>query len=214
MLGMHTDEHKRRHGEPEGSGHTSHMPQAVEPLTLEALSKRRSLVIFRRRLRRLERPAFVNTDASWCDGRAGVAYDSAALGRRVEFVSCGSNSSAEYLALMMAMGDAARCLVGLVCFRLDSTTVVNLQGRTPELVEPRDAIEAMLARRPEWLLELVTRKRNNVANGLARRPFLYPDRNDWLRSSSELRKRTRRPYRSQTIGLNMTMEKNNEPTSK
>lgn len=197
MLAINTHDPKRRPDKSAGGrAIPPNPPSVVEPLTAETLAGRRSIILFRRRLRRLARPAYVNTDASWRDGIAGIAYESGAMGRRVELVSCGSNSRAEYLALLMAMGDAERCLTGPVCFRIDSTTVVNLQGRTPELLEPQEAIEALLARHPEWLLELITRQGNKVANGLARRPLLYPDKNDWLISSSALHQKTRRPQQS------------------
>jgi len=81
------------------------------------------------------------------------------------------SSKLKYLALLMAMEDAERAeLPGAIDFRLDSTAVVHLAvGTTPELVELRHRVMAMLSRHREWRLAYVERGRNWVADRMARR---------------------------------------------
>lgn len=61
------------------------------PLSHDALLTRREVVLANRRARRATKPAYVNTDASWRRGAAGLAYDSGALGQRIELVHCRDN---------------------------------------------------------------------------------------------------------------------------
>jgi hypothetical protein len=75
------------------------------------------------------------------------------------------------MALLMAMEDAERSeLPGPIDFRLDSTAVVHLAvGTTSELVKLRHRVMALLARHREWRLAYVERRRNWVADRMARR---------------------------------------------
>ena len=157
------------------------VPIEIEPLPADVLAARDTVIDFKARWLPLARPGYVNTDASWRDGVAGVAYESGAMGRRVELVECVDSLAAEYLALLMAMGDADRCLEGRVRFRVDSTALVDLKvGMTPELVEPCERIKALLAAHKDWSLVLVSRRRNKFADRLSRRPFLPIDRSEWV----------------------------------
>ncbi len=141
------------------------------PLEPRALSARREVVLANRRARKAAKPAYVNTDASWRDGRAGLAYEGA-LGIRTELVACRDNHEAEYLALLMAMGDAEMCLTGRIAFRTDSQTVAGLQrGSSGQYERARRRVKLLLSRHPEWTLVLVEGVRNKVADDLARRPF-------------------------------------------
>jgi ribonuclease HI len=143
----------------------------VEPLEPQVLAARREVVHANRRARKAAKPAYVNTDASWQEGLAGLAYVGA-LGIRVELVACGDNHEAEYLALLMAMEDADRCLAGRIAFRMDSQTVFNLQsGTSGQFDHLRKRVKLLLARHPEWTLVLVEGKRNRTADELSRRPF-------------------------------------------
>jgi hypothetical protein len=63
---------------------------ALKPLKPEVLLARREVVLANRRARKAAKPAYVNTDASWRDGRAGLAYEGA-LGTRTELVACADN---------------------------------------------------------------------------------------------------------------------------
>jgi len=147
------------------------VPLVVEPVDPEVLAARRAVILAKRRARRLAKPAYVNTDASWRNGVAGLAYVSGSLGNRTALVACSGSSEAEYLALLMAMEDADRCqLPGPIDFRVDSTVVAHLAvGTSPDLVELRKRVKSLLARHREWRLEFVERKRNWVADGLARK---------------------------------------------
>jgi ribonuclease HI len=146
-------------------------PRTVGALDAGVLLARRSVILAKRRARKLAKPIYVNTDASWKGGVAGLAYVSESLGNRRFLVACRGPVEAEYLALLMAMHDAeAADLPGPIDFRLDSTAVVHLAvGTTPELVELRHRAMAMLARHREWRLAYVERGRNWVADRMARR---------------------------------------------
>jgi hypothetical protein len=149
------------------------VPSVVELVDPEVLAARRAVILAKRRARRLAKPAYVNSDASWRDGVAGLAYVSGSLGNRTALVACPGSSEAEYLALLMAMEDADRCqLPGLIDFRVDSTAVAHLAvGTSADLVELRNRVKEFLARHREWRLAFVERKRNWVADGLARKKW-------------------------------------------
>jgi ribonuclease HI len=148
---------------------SSEVRSAVEPLDAQELAVRREVVLANRRARKAAKPAYVNTDASWRGGVAGLAYEGA-LGKRVELVRCNDNHEAEYLALLMAMEDAERVLSGRVAFRLDSQTVVNLQlGTYRQFEDLCGRVKLLLARHPEWTLVLVEGQRNRIADLLSRR---------------------------------------------
>jgi hypothetical protein len=151
---------------------TAELPTEILPLEPEMLSERQAVKKARRRQRRLERPAYVNTDASWQDGKAGVAYESGRLGNRTAVVASANSTEAEYMALLMAMLDAERCLSGPIAFRSDCTAIVNLKGgTTPQIVALREQVETLLKRHPNWNVALVDRSRNLPAHSLASRPF-------------------------------------------
>lgn len=154
------------------AGERERPPTAVEPLDPNVLASRREVKRARRRAQRLARPAYVNTDASWDKGRAGLAYDSWALGQRIELVTCEDSTKAEHMALLMAMEDAERALAGAIAFRVDSTAVANLVlGKRRHLKEVQDRIKLLFKRHPDWSLVLIEGHRNRVAHSLSRRPF-------------------------------------------
>jgi hypothetical protein len=143
----------------------------IEALESSVLVARREVVLANRRARKAAKPAYVNTDASWRNGLAGLAYVGA-LGTRTEVVECADNHVGEYLALLMAMEDAERCLVGKVAFRMDSQTVVNLQaGGSGQFEGLRSRVKLLLARHPDWTLVLVEGNRNKIADNMSRRAF-------------------------------------------
>jgi hypothetical protein len=159
----------------------------VAPLAPEALSARRAVKRARRRARRLARPAYVNTDASCRGGLAGLAYDSGALGQRIELIRCADASRAEHLALLMAMQDADRALTGPIAFRVDSTSVANMAlGKKHALRDVREQIRILFKRHPDWSLVLVEAKRNRVAHCLSRRPFQEMDQKTAASEDPEL----------------------------
>jgi hypothetical protein len=146
-------------------------PKTIEALDADVLRARRSVILAKRRARKLAKPLYINTKAAWQGGVAGLAYVSASLGDRTALVACGGQTEAEHHALLMAMVDAEECeLPGNIEFRLDSGTLADLDaGRTPELVELRKRVIDMLARHPAWRLEWVERRRNWIASAPARR---------------------------------------------
>jgi hypothetical protein len=149
----------------------SRVPSVIEPVDPSVLAARRAVILAKRRTRRLAKPAYVNSDASWREGVAGLAYVSGSLGNRTALVACSGSSEAEYLALLMAMEDADLAqLPGLIDFRVDSTAVAHLAGGTSaDLIELRARVKRLLAEHREWRLAFFERKRNWVADGMARR---------------------------------------------
>lgn len=135
------------------------------------LAARREVILANRRARKAAKPGYINTDASWQGGMAGLAYVGV-LGTRVEMVACRDNHEAEYLALLMAMEDADRCLVGQLAFRTDSQTVVNLQtGTSGQFRDLCARVKSLLARHPGWTLVLIEGQRNKTADKLSRWPL-------------------------------------------
>lgn len=147
-------------------------PKTIESLDADVLAARRPVVLAKRRARKLAKPTYINTDASWKGGGvAGLAYVSGSLGNRTSLVACRGSVEAEYLALLMAMNDAEKAeLPGPIDFRLDCTAVVHLAaGTAPELMELRHRVATTLSRHREWRLAYVERGRNWVADRMARR---------------------------------------------
>lgn len=146
-------------------------PKTVEPLDPDILTARRSVILAKRRARKLAKPIYINTDASWRIGVAGLAYVSGPLGNRTELVACPGSTEGEYLALLMAMEDAERAeMPGPIDFRVNSTAVSHLSAATtPEFMELRSRINEMLSRHRDWRLAYVERQRNRSADRMARR---------------------------------------------
>lgn len=135
------------------------------------LGARREVILANRRARKAAKPGYVNIDASWKHGLAGLAYVGV-LGTRIEMVSCRDNHEAEYLALLMALEDADRCLAGRLAFRTDSQTVVNLQsGTSGQFKELCRRVKLLLASHPDWTLVLIEGQRNKTADQLSRKPL-------------------------------------------
>ncbi|MGC2372600.1 MAG: reverse transcriptase-like protein [Solirubrobacteraceae bacterium] len=152
------------------------LPSTVLPGELELLESRRPVIQAKRRARRLrersERPFYVNTDAAYRYGLAGLAYESATLGSRSELIVCKGSAMAEYLAMLMAMEDAEQVLVGPIAFRTDSSTLANLYTNgAPDLEECRERINALLDRHRNWWIVRIGRDANREADKLARQPF-------------------------------------------
>jgi ribonuclease HI len=117
---------------------------------------------------------FVNADASFVGGFAGIAYESAVIGSRRDQIQCLGNTAAEMHALLMAMEAA----VGheRVTFRVDCTAcaksykVSSQRRRANEEFAPlRERIARFLAANPGWRLVRVPRAKNSLAHSLALR---------------------------------------------
>jgi len=180
-------------GEARADAHPD-IPPAIRPLPDYTLLSRSTVRKFLTEWQPVGKPAYVNSDASFRDGSAGVAYESGALGRRVELVGCFDLLAAEYLALLMAMGDASVCLEAPIVFRVDSEAVARLRvGKTREVVESRERIAVLLAAHPHWRIEEVRRNKNWRADELASRPFLPIPRSEWdARENPLLAKKARK----------------------
>jgi Reverse transcriptase-like len=157
------------------------VPAAIDPLPATMLLSRSTVAKFLTEWQPLGKTAYVNSDTSFREGVAGVAYESGAIGRRVEIVQCVNINAGEYLALLMAMGDAdAVGLTSPVIFRVDAEAIAKRKvGKTRELIEPRNRIRALLARNPQWQIRHIPREKNTLADALASRPFLPIDKSEW-----------------------------------
>lgn len=116
---------------------------------------------------------FVSADASWAEGLAGLAYESAAIGCDQRAVKCSSSTAAELLALLMAM-DAARGREK-VTFRVDcaSAAAPHQERGEPDLVVAelrplRQRAASRLSREGGWVLVRIPRGHNARADALAR----------------------------------------------
>ena len=143
----------------------------LESLDAETLNARRSVILAKRRARRLAKPIYVNTAASCENGVAAISYVSPSLGNRVAIIACPGSTEAEYLALLMAMQDAERCeLPGKIEFRTDSLAVADLNaGSARMLIVLRERVVELQDRHPDWLLVLIERRQNRIAEAPAGR---------------------------------------------
>jgi hypothetical protein len=147
------------------------LPKTVEALDPDVLCARRSVILAKRKLRKLAKPFYVNCDADWRGGVAGLAYASDTLGRRADVVACADLIAAKYLALLMAMMDAEACkLPGIIEYRVDISAVADLDpSKRRETAELRRQVIDHLAHHPVWKIELVGRWQNWIASAPARR---------------------------------------------
>jgi len=76
MLDINTDDTHERcdTSTDESTSSRADIPSTIEPLGVEILTSRRVMICFKHRMRRLAKPAFVSTDASWRDGVASLAF--------------------------------------------------------------------------------------------------------------------------------------------
>jgi hypothetical protein len=143
--------------------------RTVGPLDADVLLARRSVILAKRRARKLAKPLYVNTAASWNDGIAGLAYFSEPLGNRTYLIECASPIEAEYHALLMAMEDADRSeLPGVIHFRHSSTKPAQrpaAQARERSILHHR--LKTMLSRNPAWQLIEVEFRSNRAAGVMA-----------------------------------------------
>ncbi len=119
-------------------------------------------------------PIFVNSDGSWADEIAGLAYESGAIGKGHGTVHCDSNTAGELLALLLAMQAAAGH--AKVTFRVDCSTAAQphrqrAQRRAApgELAGLRQQLVQRLEGHSGWRVVRIPRSENVVANRLARR---------------------------------------------
>jgi hypothetical protein len=146
-------------------------PKTISALDADVLCARHSVILAKRRLRALEKPFYINCDAAWSGGVAGVAYASDTLGKRAEVAGCADPVAGKYLALLMAMMDAEVCkLPGVIEYRVDTWAVANLDpGKSREADVLRRRVIDYLARHPVWKVEPVSSWQNWIAEAPARR---------------------------------------------
>jgi ribonuclease HI len=114
--------------------------------------------------------SYVNSDASYRDGWAGIAYNSDFLGSDSQLVPCRTSTEAELSALLLAMAAAHRAGVTSVVFRTDcKSTAHPHRGNSKRLRPLRERVTGYLAEHPEWHLQEVHRSSNVIANRMARR---------------------------------------------
>ncbi|HEY5287848.1 MAG TPA: hypothetical protein VIJ50_12150 [Solirubrobacteraceae bacterium] len=144
-------------------------PRTVGPLDADVLLTRRSVILTKRRARKLAKPLYINTAASWKDGVAGLAYFSEPLGNRTYLIACATPIEAEYHALLMAMEDAERSeLPGAIHFRHGNAKAEQrpaAQTRDHSILKHR--LKTMLSRNPAWQLVEVEFKSNRAAGIMA-----------------------------------------------
>lgn len=146
------------------------LPEAVEPLPEQRLLARSGVKRMHHMARKLATPAYVNTDAAFRGGRAGVAYTSRALGERIAVVAAKDSTEGEFWALVMAMYDADRCLScwPAIVFRTDCTSVAHFAVVKKRHLKPaRAEIVEMLDAHRHWSVQLIRRSWNKEANRLS-----------------------------------------------
>lgn len=104
---------------------------------------------------------FINVDASYRDGLAGLAYESALIGYARKVVSAATSVDAETKAMLWAMAVAEGEGLEVVTFRTDCQAVARHTAASP--------IAEILADHPGWNIQQVPRRANVQPNIGARR---------------------------------------------
>lgn len=114
---------------------------------------------------------YVNCDASYRGGWAGVAYQSDRLESHSRVVECKDNSEAELRALLLAMSAAEEANLRDVIFRTDCESAARPHRGSSEYLRPwrAEACLYLAAHRPGWSIAQVTRSENVLAHTLARK---------------------------------------------
>lgn len=117
----------------------------------------------------MARESGVFTDASFRDGRAGLAMNGA-LGEKRKAISCRCSTEAELAAMVWAMSEAALAGLSLVAFHSDNAAVTDrAYGRpTRRISAMRFAVHAAVGSRLGWDLIRVPRRELGTAHALAR----------------------------------------------
>jgi ribonuclease HI len=113
---------------------------------------------------------YINCDASYHNGWAGIAYHSDHLDSHSRLVECKNNGEAELRALLLAMTAAEQANLRDVIFRTDcESTARPWRGESEHLRSWRaEACLHLAARQPGWLIVQVSRAENVLAHALAR----------------------------------------------
>jgi hypothetical protein len=112
---------------------------------------------------------YVNCDASYRGGWAGLAYVGEDLESRTQVVECKSSTAAELLAVLLAMKAAEKAHLPHVVFRTDCESAARPHRGASEPLRPlRDQAAGYLTRHPGWAITQISRAENGPANALAR----------------------------------------------
>jgi ribonuclease HI len=113
---------------------------------------------------------YINCDASYHNGWAGIAYHSDHLDSHSRLVECKNNGEAELRALLLAMSAAEQANLRDVIFRTDcESTARPWRGESEHLRSWRaEACLHLAARQPGWSIVQVSRAENVLAHALAR----------------------------------------------
>lgn len=131
---------------------------------------RKQLLGLRLRFRGRQGP-FVNVDATYRDGLAGIAY-TGVTGADGAVISAASSIEAELRALRWAMGIADEEGVERVLFRTDCHAAARPDlGHLDKPPGVKRDILALLARHPRWRLAQIPRASNQNAHLLAAKAY-------------------------------------------
>ncbi|HTU78598.1 MAG TPA: reverse transcriptase-like protein [Solirubrobacteraceae bacterium] len=113
---------------------------------------------------------YVNCDASYRHGWAGIAVQSDGLESQTQLVECRDNSEAELRALLLAMLAAEEANLRDVIFRTDCESAARPhRGASEHLRSWRaEACLYLAAHQPGWSIVQVSRAENVLAHALAR----------------------------------------------
>jgi len=114
---------------------------------------------------------YVNCDASYHHGWAGIAYQSDRLESQSRLVECKNNGEAELRALLFAMGAAEQAKLREVVFRTDCESAAQPHRGASEHLRPwrAEACLYLAAHQPGWSILKVSRAENVLAHTLARK---------------------------------------------
>jgi Reverse transcriptase-like len=114
---------------------------------------------------------YVNTDASYRNGWAGIAYQSDHLESQSQLVECQNNGEAELRALLLAMRAAEQAHIREVIFRTDCESAARPHLGNSEQLRPlrAEACLYMARHQPGWAIIQISRTENVLAHALARK---------------------------------------------
>jgi ribonuclease HI len=114
---------------------------------------------------------YLNSDASYRGGWAGIGYHSDHLESQSRLVECKDNSEAELRALLLAMSAAEQAKLSDVIFRTDCESAARPHRGESERLRPlrAEACRYLARHQPGWSIAQVSRTENVLAHALARK---------------------------------------------
>jgi ribonuclease HI len=113
---------------------------------------------------------YLNCDASYRGGWAGIAYHSDHLESQSRLVKCKHNSEGELRALLLAMTAAEHAKLSDVIFRTDCESTARPHRGESEQLRPlrAEACRYLARHQPGWSIAQISRTENVLAHALAR----------------------------------------------